>query len=211
MTAEVVIENYLQAIGGKEAIEEIKDAVQKMRATMSNGMAIDMDIYVQKPNKIYLETRMGSQVIEKLTFDGESGTSENARGTHSLPKESLIAYKEEGVLFPEKFFLGDAFDLKLIGTEEVNGQQAYQLEVLLRATGSKKIVSYCAHTGLKLKQVEQQGEASVSTYYNSYTTIGGVKMCNSMKQVIGAMQLDVELLSTEVNIGIPDAKFEVSK
>ena len=82
MTAQVVMDAYIKAIGGK-AVEKVKD-LKKEYTTKVQGMDATMTEYNKVPNKYAMEMKMGEMLLQKLVFDGERGKVSGMGGEKEL-------------------------------------------------------------------------------------------------------------------------------
>src|SRR5699024_10890451 len=70
--AESVLNTYIEAIGGKDKLHNVKNITSK--ATMSmHGMPIAMKTVVTTDRQFLLEVSMNGMVIQKQVFNGEKG------------------------------------------------------------------------------------------------------------------------------------------
>ena len=68
-----VIENYLDAIGGRIEFEKIKDRTTKMHGTLA-GKELTVVIKQKVPNKLRQDIQSG-QLIQTTIYDGSKGIS----------------------------------------------------------------------------------------------------------------------------------------
>ncbi|MFN7118795.1 MAG: M16 family metallopeptidase, partial [Saprospiraceae bacterium] len=100
MTAEKVIDRYVEAIGGKEKLAAVNDVTMKMTASVQ-GMSLET-IYRQKaPNKLYTSTTMNGMVMQEQKFDGTNGVAAQMGQKQKLEGKDLESLKTQAVLFSE--------------------------------------------------------------------------------------------------------------
>jgi outer membrane lipoprotein-sorting protein len=206
VSAEQVIDNYIEARGGEEKMESVEDL--KMEMSMSvQGMSMEVVLYQKKPDKMYQETKMNGNVMSMQVFNGEEGKMRTPRGEQMLEGESLAQLKESAPMFPELTY-GEETKLKLEGIETVNGKDAYKM-VVTKPSGTSTTFYYGVNNGLKLKEVTQTPQGSMSTVYSNYEKVDGILFPMEMKQNMGPQSFDVTVESVELDAGISDDQFAV--
>ena len=212
LTVDQVLGNYIKAIGGKEKLMAVKDLTMAMEADVM-GQKIVMD-YIQKtPGKIYQSstTAMGKQ---ETIFDGEKGKIVMGAQSIPLPKEQISTTKEQAVLFTEMQFKELGYEAKLIGTENINGKNAFVIETT-SPTGKKNTLLFDTQSFLKIKESSKvsgpNGQTQiVSTEMSNYQEVDGILFPFNRK-VIGAapIPLDLKVTGIKVNSGVKDDVFKV--
>ncbi len=202
VTVKSIFDNYLKAIGGEEAVEDVKSVVMKAQAQIQ-GQTLDLVIKQTADGKSVQEVSMGGNVVSKQVFNGETGFVV-ARG-QKIPfnDAQAEAAKEDGALFPEM----DTEGAKLMGMEQVDGKDAYAV-----ALNDKTTAYYDVESGLKVKSVKtvSQGDQTVSvpTGYSNYKEASGVKFPFTISQSFGPQSLEFNISSISVNEGVSDSDFE---
>lgn len=207
VTAQGVIDAYISAIGGEEALKAVNDL--KMTMSMEvQGMPLEIVSYQKKPNKMYQATTMQGNVVSMQVFDGEGGKMKTPTGEQKLEGETLAQIKEGARIFPELTFDDDGVELEIDGVETVDGKETYKL-LVTKPSGTSLTVYYSVDDGLKYKEVMESPQGTVSTTYGDYEEADGVLFPMTMKQVMGPQSFDIEVDSLEVNAGIEDSRFSV--
>ncbi len=201
-----VINNYVEAIGGKEKLLLIKDISTKSGMTMQ-GMNLDINISQKMPNKMLVETLMGGNVMSKQVFDGITAKVKSPMGEQELTGAELDDMKVQSTMHAELFLEDMGVTVELKGAEEVDGKAAWKVEVTT-PTGKKSVDFYDQKNGLKLKSVTQQGQMSISILYSDYREIEGVLFPFMMTQSVGPQSFDVIVKTIDVNKGIDDSVFK---
>ena len=212
VTAKSIIDKYIKAIGGKANLEKVKDKTTIMRGSVQ-GMNLTMVVYQKEPNKIKQELDAG--VMKQETYyDGKKGEVSAGGNTQEITGDALEAMKYQAMIHP--LFIIDSLNVKtkLLGTEKVNGKDAYKIEVSL-PTGKSWTEYYDPQTGYKVKDVQQitvpQGTFTKENDYSDYKNVGGVMYPFKLVQSVGPQTIELNVSSIKVNTGIPDSKFEIKK
>ena len=205
VTAEAIIEKYVQTIGGEEALLSVKDVITKASMEMQ-GMKININTTQKAPNKVLLEMVMGGNTISRQVFDGQKGKVVSPMGEQVLEGAMLDEMKESASIFPELEFKSNGTKMELAGVEDVDGQKAYKVQIT-RPSGKTVTTFYSVADGLKIKEVAPSPQGTVTTSYANYQSFGGILMPTAMKQSVGPQSFDIVVSSIEINSGVEDIIF----
>ena len=212
-TAQQVIDDYVNAIGGAAAIAKLKD-VQMTGAMKTRGPELGIKTFQKGGDKIVVEMSMNGQTMSKQVFDGVKGAASGmGMPPQAIEGEDLEDMKEQAAFSKEALYKSKNYKLALKGAEEVEGANAYVIEVE-RPDGSKTTEYYDMKTSLKLREVSssvgQDGQPAVQTTdFSNYKEVGGVKFAHTMT-ISGMFPIPVKLEVSEykVNAGIDDSMFK---
>ncbi|MBT8385992.1 MAG: hypothetical protein KJO12_01150, partial [Ignavibacteria bacterium] len=129
ITAHEVIDNYLEAIGGRDLFAEIEDRTTIMRGT---AMGQNLTILVKQkiPAKLYQEIKVG-EMKQNVYFDGKRGMMVIGNNNIEIEKKELEKLKIEAtmnlLLDPESYGL----TISLAGIEPVDSVDCYQVKMVL--------------------------------------------------------------------------------
>lgn len=209
MTAQQVIDAYVKAIGGKAALDKVKDLKREYAASMQ-GMPMTLTEYNAK-GKYAMEMKSGPMVLQKIVYDGKKGMASGMQGKKELTGSDLDEAKANMYAFPELHQAELGVTATLKGITPINGQKAYQL-VLKKADGSTYSEFYDVTTGLKVRKVEVatgEGEGTqVVTDYADYKTVDGIQFPHTITQNVG-VELKFSASSITVNKGVDAAIFKM--
>lgn len=208
MTAEKVLANYIQAIGGEEKINNLED-VQIRTTTSVNGMPLEMTTYQKAPDMFVMEMTMNGNVIQKQVFDGEKGKMSGMGGERQMNESEIAQVKIDGRLDKELVLQDLGYEMTLKGVEDVDGTEAYKVEVVT-PSGKKFYDFYAVDSGLKVqtKTTAQtpQGEMTQVQQYSDYREVEGVKF-PFVQQISGMQSMTLEVQEIKVNEGISNDVF----
>lgn len=211
MTAEKVVEDYVNAIGGTVNINALKD-VHTVASMNLGGQSLSLTTWQKGGNKVAIEISMAGQIFSKRIFDGTTGVENGMGGAHTMEGEELGDIKEQASFCKEAAYKSGGYKLELKGIEDVEGVSAYAIEVT-RPDGKKSTDYYDMKTSLKVREVSssvgQDGNPVVVTVdYADYKETNGVKFPNTMT-LNGVMPIPMTSVVSEikVNAGIDDALF----
>lgn len=207
LTAEKVIHNYIDAIGGTEAVAAVTDYT--LNGIMSiQGMSINMKIYSRRPNHQCVETYMNGNLMSKQVFNGVAGKIISPAGEQIIEGEMLENMKAESILFPETKFTDLGYKLELLGSDNIDGEEVVKIKII-HPTDQEQTVYYSRSTGLKVKEVSQTPQGAISSSYSEYAEVKGVKFPKKMTQTVGSQKFDVVFESIKVNEDIDASIFDI--
>jgi len=200
-----LVEKYLEAVGGREAIANIEDITTVSTATLQ-GQTLTITS-VQKGNVMSKQSvGMAGMVMQEMVFNNGSAIMKAQGQSQEIPPGAqLDAMKESAVIFPEQYYKELKYDLAVSGIQQVNGVDAY--EVIVKAPdGSSQSQFFDVATGLLLREVDQNGD----TVILEYKEVKGIKVPSKMTITvpgIGALEATVEVM---INTGVEDAEFSMN-
>ena len=211
LTAEMVIDAYVQAIGGAEKLKAVKDVTTKMKATVQ-GMQLEAVTKQKAPNKYFTEMTMGGNVLQKQIFDGTRGSVTAMGQTQEITGDDLEDLKLQSVLFPELRYAELGYTMELVGIEQVNGEDAYRVRIT-NASGQVHNEYFSVNTRLRLKSQRSQetpmGDVSVETAYDDYRDVNGILFPFEIRQQAGPQTINMEVQSVEIDTNMSDDVFNI--
>ncbi len=215
VSAEKVVERYIQSIGGQKAIESLREIESAFEFNLGGMGTLEM-VTLQKDNtKVAVHTSMQGQMINSRIYNGGKGKEEGMMGgSRMLEGEEIEDLKELAYLCKEAAYSSNGYKLTLKGIESINGKDAYVIGVE-RPDGKKSTEYYAVETGLKLREVRTQMGAdgsptTVTTDFDDYKPVQGVLFPHAIT-LSGAFPFPLKgtLKSIKINAGIPDSTFEI--
>ncbi len=208
ITAETVISDYLNAIGGLSKLNSVENIIIVMGAEIQ-GMTMESVLYHKAPNKLSMSNKMLGNIVQQSVFDGEKGISVNMGKSAPMEEKRLADMKIDSRIFPERFYGELGVTTTLRGIELVNGNKAYRVDILY-PSGTKKVNYFDMESSLKIREVDYEGEVVITNDIGDYKEVSGIKFPHSVT-VSGVMPIPLELKTSavEVNTEISDELFKV--
>lgn len=201
MTAEKVVDKYIEAIGGKEKVMAVKTTMMVANATVQ-GMALAMTSKTAAPNKTSQEIAVAGNVMQKSVFDGTTGYQEARGQKMEMKAEQIEEAKSNLVPFSDLAYKAG----KLDRIEPIDGVNYYVIKF------NDTEAFYDLKTGLKAKEVKTikgpTGETKVPTTFSNYKAVNGVLFPYSIGIKSGPMDLKFEVQEIKVNEGVSDEDFK---
>ena len=207
ISAEDVINEYVKAIGGKDALAEVTSIEVKATSNIQ-GTVLEMYSVKNNQNQSLMEMSAMGMTIAKTVFNKFQGYNEVNGQRIPLTDVELEQAIINSALFSELNF--DFSIVELVGTSDVEGEKAYEIKVT-----DNKSVFYSVDTGLKLKEVESQeveGNLIVGeTYYREYEEVEGILLPKVINQVSASIPIPggitFKATSIKLNVETKDSDF----
>lgn len=212
ITAESIIENFLNVIGGRERLSAINDKTTKLKGN-TQGTDLTLIIYQKAPNKLYqeLDFTVGKQIT---IFDGKKAVIESMGQIQELNDAALEDLKLQASLNAFLNYKENNYKLELAGIENLNGKDAYKI-ILTPPNNNKHTHYYDKETGYKIREVNSiftpQGSFTQIIDLDDYREVDGIKNPFKLTQTMGPQQIILEVTSIEFNKNLSDNLFNVNK
>ncbi len=202
MTAEKVLENYLNAIGGADKVAAIQTAKISMDANVMGTALTIAFVYDSQNGRYGQKTSIGGNVMQKTTLANGKGSMSVQGNLREMTPEQLAEAQLNSYLFPEAVYKANGYTATLDGLKDVDGKPAYKV-VIATASGAKLINYYAQDSGLKIKY---ENPASGDTFYGDYQPTNGVllPMSWTIKSPQIPVPLEAKVTSLKVNVPVTD-------
>lgn len=210
-SAEDIIEAYLKALGGREAIAKIKDLRIDLKAELG-GMSIMMTNWYGSGGAFRSETKMGPTVVQEIILDGERAVSKGPQGSHELEDIDLDEVRRSSVPVPEMDMSKVAERIAIVGRTKIGDRDAFKVHVTT-LSGTTISDYYDAESGLRLRREEERSmggrTAVITTDYSDHEAASGVLFPRTITQSGGPMGvLSLSVSDVAVNKGTLPGFFE---
>ncbi len=225
LTAKKVLEDYEKALGGKKAIEKIKD-VRRVYKGEVQGREVTIEqlykhekpggfakLFGAKEKKMTASSmKMGGMTRNKSVYDGENAYTKSRGTVDTLEGEALKDQKLQADLFHQRNYLENGFEVEVLKGEMVDGEKAVALEIK-DPSGETHEEYYSLENGLLLKEVIQQegpqgNKMTLTRNYEDYEDFNGVKFPNTLK-IDSRMPLEFKREKIQINRGLEEKAFQL--
>ena len=209
VSAKSVLEGYVEAIGGLDAIGKVKNYAQTMEATIQ-GQTITQTFYKADGDKFSSQTQMMGMVMADQRYNAGKAMMKQQGQVAEPTDEMVAALKEQAVLFPTAGLLQKLDKVSVSGTETIDGKKTIVLDVEDPAGTAQYY--FDADSKLLIRQVRSQGGQAVTVDLSDYKDVGGV-MFPHMSAISGMMPFPLEMKTKEIKINteIDAALFEIEE
>jgi outer membrane lipoprotein-sorting protein len=203
-TVEQILDKYVQAIGGKAAVQAQTSRVMKGALTAADIDA-KIEVYAKAPNKQL--TEMASSILgtSRTGFNGAAAWEDEDGEVKEL---SAFPKREADFYFPLK--MRELYPrLELKGKEKIGEREAYHLEA--PRNGNPKRWYFDTRTGLLLRTEVRNPEGKLLSReeYEDYRAIDGIQIPLTTRRIEDdETEIIIKFSEVKHNVPIDDAKFE---
>jgi len=214
LTAETVVSDYLNALGGMDKLKEVKTMEAHFQMDMM-GQKINIDQYYGMDGKFYAKVGNEQMTLQEMRFDGTTAQSGGMQGSQTATEGPLYdEVKSQSNKFEQMNYLSEEYTIELKGVDNVDGEPCYKVSVT-DPSGQMVTEYYSVKSSLLVRQVavsEGPGgqQMTITTDFMDYKRVDGINMPHKMKTT-GAMPMPVEMnaLSYKVNPEIDETLFDI--
>ncbi|MCL6259365.1 peptidase, M16 family protein [Aquiflexum sp. TKW24L] len=201
-----VIENYIKAVGGKSAIDKIKNSILVMETDFQGNAIIIKGISDQENGRMLQETSVMGNVAQKTVLANGKGKMSAMGQEQELTEEMVSMLKAQTYIFPETHYKEMGYEMEVQGTEKIEEEDAYKL-IITASNGMKTVEYYSVTSGLKLRT---SSDATGEITYLDYSEIEGIKVPTrlSIKNPMLPVALEAKMVSLKFNQELSDEDFK---
>ena len=209
VTASSVMASYIEAIGGKAAVESVQTMLFNAEVTIEGApFKPTAVIKSMAPNKSSMEMSIaGMGTIMKQKFDGTSGYAEQQGMKQPMSEEDIAEQASQKGLFPEAHYTAD--EIELLSLSNLEGTDVYKIKI---KGVNESFRYYDANSGLLLREEateEAQGQSVTTiTVHSDYRAVDGVMIPFGRKITAGPQVFGFNASEVAVNSGVTEADFK---
>jgi len=211
---EETLNNYVAALGGREAIESVTSRVAKGTLEMPDlGVAGTVETYQKAPNKYVFIMNVPSMGVVRSGYNGSTGWAQELNlELRRLEGAELEAMKREADFYKE-IRLKDLYSkLSFDGKQSVEGHDANVITAIPPEGGSQKWY-FDAKTGLLLRTDEDrqtlEGTNTTESYIDQYKMVNGINLPFQMRMESGMVKFVIKIKEITHNVPINDSIFNM--
>ena len=199
VTAKSVLENYIKAIGGKEALKKVKSIVTVASGSVQ-GTTVEMTSKITSDKKLSVEMKAGGMTMMKRVLGDKSGYAIQQGQRKDLSIEEFKEKKADMNPFDELPLL-DKASITLAGIESINDTDAYAIK------DGQSTLYYDTVNFFKIAESKTSERGTQTTYFNDYKEVKGIKFPHTTIMNIG-IELKLTTSDIKINEGVTDADFQ---
>ncbi len=228
VTLQTVLDNYYQAIGGKENFRQIEDMKQVIEIEMM-GQVATVKQYQKAPNKLRVETMFGGNLVQTQLFNGEKAVMSGMMGKQEFTEgPEFEAMKMQAIMNVEMDYADYGIEKTLEGIARVDGSKAYKIKIV-SPEGKNSYEYYDVESGLKIKTESEMGVATFNNYeplvvetigeepsffarlFGKKATVESVEYLfpRTITQQAAGQSVEMKVTDIEINTGIEEEKFQI--
>ena len=211
-TVDEILDKYVKALGGKEAIEKVTSRVGKGTFELpAFSLSGPIETYSKAPNKTAMTIDLtGFGKIESV-FDGAKGWSADPQsGLRELGGAELAMTRRDADLHRSLMLKSQYTKLEVKGKEKVGDSEAYVIVGTL-AEGKPEKMYFDVSSGLLTRmdvEVETpQGAMAFQIFLQDYKPVDGVKVPFTLRRESQAFGMVIKYTEVKHNVAVEDTKF----
>lgn len=211
LTAQQILDKYVQAIGGREAWEKLKTRVS-MGTIEIPSMSLSGTVLVHEkaPNRMLMVVILAGSAFRQ-GFDGTEGWSDDPVNGVRVKSGAALEEMRRDADFYHPLHLQQIYTKFAVkGTETINGRDAYVLEATLPDGGADKMY-FDKESGLVIRMETQQHTSDgVQTFVEDiedYHQVDGVKLPFTVHQTNSASSYTIRFGDVHHNTELDDSEF----
>jgi len=205
VTAKNVVDNYIKAIGGKDALMKINAYQIVMEGNMAGLPAPLMLTEAKKIPGYYAEIQeIPGMFSQKTIYVNGKAFNQGPQGKSDVTDEEALAdYKRKSNnAFSELLYFTEGYTVTLEGQNKLYGKDVYQL-MIVDPSGAKTREYYDVATGLKVgeesEQETPQGPVTIVSTISDYKDFGGIKYAGTVVQEVSGQKITMTLKDVKTN------------
>jgi len=208
-----ILDRYVQAVGGKEAIQKVTS--RDMKGTLDNsddGTTSPAEVFTKAPNKYLEVVKLGDAGEALQGWNGETGWGKDPdSGLHDTEKAEQIAAKRDYDFYRE-IRLKELFPkMALSGKTKVDDRDAYIIEAT-SPDGATEKWYFDAESGLLVRRDFERvtiddGIVLYEMDYDDYKDVDGLKLPHTVYRKTPDYTLTYRFTEIKQNVPVEDTKF----
>ncbi len=211
--AETVINKYVQAIGGRAAVEKLTSRV--MKGTMDNsddGTTSPIEVYAKAPAWYASIRTVPDYGVVATIWNGATGWTKNPESGVQTMGRTDAAYASRAYDFYRDIKLKEFYPAMTVGGPvEIAGSAAHIIDTTT-ADGKTEKLYFNAQSGLLVRWdyervTFEDGIIPFEVYFEDYREIDGVKLPFTMRRQTPDYTLTFKFTDVKHNVAVDDAQF----
>jgi len=205
MNGQQVVDNYIKAIGGKQAVANIK-TLKTVAEGSIQGQPMKMTFVSTVNDQAKMKVEAGGMVMQKIIYSKGAGVQEAMGQKQPLGEAEIEGMKESGLPVKEAHFEEMGVKLVLKSIEVLDGVEAYKV-IATSPSGKETTYYFDADTGLKIQEMTSAAGMTVTSKFTDYKEVDGVKFPHKLTQ-LGVAPIPLVLVVKEIKVNVPLAEDE---
>jgi outer membrane lipoprotein-sorting protein len=217
---EAILDKYVEAVGGKRALEGIQTRVSEatlLRPKLVNpsGKPFSLEIYLKAPNKVLWVTTAADGSVFYQGFNGRTGWIKTPTAQREMNSAELAQAKQQADLSRELNLKDQFSTLKVVAKQKINERDVYFVEGV-NSSGKTEKLFFDTETGLLVRRVvftkTMLGLDPIQTDFLDYRDVNGIKLPFTIEtSYLDSSHYNTTRKYSQIknNVPLDDAKFEM--
>jgi len=212
-TVKQILDRYVQAVGGADALMKITSRTVKGSRIGADGVLVPEEVYQKAPDKLLTVTSYPNVVFSN-GYNGTVGWGHSSRdGATPLPDQLLAQLKRDAVFYKELKTQEIYPSLTLLGKASVRDADAYVIQAT-PADGPAEKLFFDVRTGLLVRRYTESdtplGKLPLQVDYEDFREVDGIKQPFLIHWSFPGRVWGRKVDEIKQNVPLDDAKFNPS-
>jgi len=210
-----VIAKYVTAIGGKDAIMQVKSISSAGTLEVpSMGLSAKMEVAMAAPNKTSSKTNIPGMGEIVNGYDGAVAWAiDPSAGERVLADKELEQTKENADFYGNMIYPADRYTtMEVQSIADFGGEKAYKVKLVRKGSGNESMNYFSVATGLLVgsesTQITPMGNIQVTQTFSEYKQFGSIKMATKVEQAMGPTTMVITMSDVKLN-EVPANAFDI--
>ena len=209
-TVKQILDRYVQAVGGADALMKITSRTVKGSRIGADGVLVPEEVYQKAPDKLLTVTSYPNVVFSN-GYNGTVGWGHSSRdGATPLPDQLLAQLKRDAVFYKELKTQEIYSSLTLLGKASVRDADAYVIQAT-PADGPAEKLFFDVRTGLLVRRYTESdtplGKLPLQVDYEDFREVDGIKQPFLIHWSFPGRVWGRKIDEIKQNVPLDDAKF----
>jgi photosynthetic reaction center cytochrome c subunit len=208
-TVEQILDRYIRAAGGREAMAKLTTRLSRGSRVGADGVMVPEEVYQKAPNKLLVITRYPG-VAMSLGLNGERAWGGDKDRVNEISGEERIELEREAIFYKDLSMTDLYSTMKAGGKSTVGGREAYVIEATSRSGNPEKLY-FDTQSGLLIRRYRESrtvlGQFPLQTDYDDYQVVDGVKLPLTIRWSMPGRVWGRRIAEVKHNLLIEDEQF----
>ena len=205
-----ILDRYVQALGGADALQKITSRSAKGSRIGADGVLVPEEVHQKAPDKLLIVTSYPNVAFSN-GFNGTVAWGHSSReGAAPLPDEIVAQIKREAVFYKELKTPELYSNLTVLGKASVGDAEAYVVQAK-PVDGPVEKLFFDVKTGLLVRRYTESdtalGKLTLQTDYQDYRAVDGIKQPFLIHWSMPGRIWGRKIAEIKQNVALDDAKF----
>jgi thiol-disulfide isomerase/thioredoxin len=209
---ETVLQKYVDAIGGKDALAKLTTRVIKGKVDVAGvSRGGKMESFMKAPNRSLTVLEMGPLGVTKQGFDGSTGWYvSKTSGVRNLKGPELAAVTADADFYRDLRIKELYATTKLLGKTKSGFRELYVVQAVPRGGGAEYFY-FDVETGLLFRRDTTRqtsaGMVRAEIHYGDWREVDGIRLPFNITQTMPRMNLEFTVDEVKHNVPLEEAVF----
>ncbi len=204
-----ILDHYVQAIGGKQAIEKVNSRVFIGSRIGADGVLVPEEVRAKAPNKLLVTTTYPRQV-SRVGFNGTGGWAKSNQTDRELNEAMLADLRREAEFYKEINFKNLYSQMRVLEKAKLGERDAFVVQAI-STNGTSEKLYFDAQSGLLVRKYSETkialGQSPTQTDYEDFREVDGVKIPFLIHWSIPGRVWGRKINEVKQNVSLDDAEF----